>query len=98
MAQSDDDVSTTGCGREQRCQPQMNGRAQPQPAETAPNGEKPRGQITVFLLDEAGTAASALARVPALRPRVAVLDVRLPDGDGVSLCREIRSRMPEVAC
>src|ERR1017187_6628696 len=121
MAQSDDDVSTTGCGREQRCQPQMNGRAQPQPAETAPNGDKPRGQITVFLRDdheivrrgvrelleaepditvvgEAGTAASALARVPALRPRVAVLDVRLPDGGGVSVCREIRSRMPEVAC
>jgi two-component system response regulator DevR len=47
---------------------------------------------------EAGTASSALARIPALRPDVAVLDIRLPDGDGVSVCREIRSRMPEVAC
>jgi DNA-binding NarL/FixJ family response regulator len=47
---------------------------------------------------EAGTASSALARIPALKPDAAVLDVRLPDGDGVSVCREIRSRMPEVAC
>ena len=47
---------------------------------------------------EAGTAAAALARIPALRPDVAVLDVRLPDGDGVSVCREIRSGLPGTGC
>ena len=52
----------------------------------------------IIVVGEAGTAASALARIPALRPRVAVLDVRLPDGDGVTVCREIRSRMPQVGC
>ena len=52
----------------------------------------------IQVVGEAGTASSALARIPALKPDVAVLDVRLPDGDGVSVCREIRSRMPEVAC
>jgi DNA-binding NarL/FixJ family response regulator len=52
----------------------------------------------IKVVGEAGTASSALARIPALRPNVAVLDVRLPDGDGVTVCREIRSRMPEVAC
>src|SRR6201988_2883111 len=52
----------------------------------------------IQVIGEAGTAQSALARIPALRPDGAVLDVRLPDGDGVSVCRDIRSRMPEVAC
>lgn len=52
----------------------------------------------ITVVGEAGTAQSALARIPALRPDVAILDVRLPDGDGVSVCREIRSRMPQVAC
>jgi len=52
----------------------------------------------IVVVGEAGTASSALARIPALRPDVAVLDVRLPDGDGVSVCREIRSKMPTVAC
>lgn len=52
----------------------------------------------IEVIGEAGTADHALARIPAARPDVAVLDVRLPDGDGVSVCREIRSAMPEVAC
>jgi DNA-binding NarL/FixJ family response regulator len=52
----------------------------------------------IEVVGEAGTAEQALVRVPALRPDVAVLDVRLPDGDGVTVCRELRSRMPELAC
>jgi DNA-binding NarL/FixJ family response regulator len=55
-------------------------------------------QSDIVVVGEAGTAASALARIPALRPDVAILDVRLPDGDGVTVCRQIRSAMPDVAC
>lgn len=47
----------------------------------------------IQVVGEAGTAAQAIARVPALQPDVAVLDVRLPDGDGITVCREIRSAM-----
>ncbi|GAA4662712.1 response regulator transcription factor [Streptomyces chumphonensis] len=50
------------------------------------------------VVGEAGTIEQALVRGPALRPHVAVLDVRLPDGDGIGVCRELRSRMPELAC
>jgi DNA-binding NarL/FixJ family response regulator len=52
----------------------------------------------IEVVGEAGTAEEAIRRVPALRPDVAVLDVRLPDGDGVEVCRELRSRMPELRC
>jgi two-component system response regulator DevR len=50
----------------------------------------------ITIVGEGKNAAEALARVPALRPDVAVLDVRLPDGDGVSVCRDLRSRMPDL--
>ncbi|MFD7782048.1 response regulator [Streptomyces nojiriensis] len=52
----------------------------------------------IEVVGEASTAEQALTRGPALRPDVAVLDVRLPDGDGVTVCRELRSRMPGLAC
>ncbi|MEU4330023.1 response regulator transcription factor [Nonomuraea dietziae] len=52
----------------------------------------------IEVIGEAGTAESAIARIPALKPDVAVLDVRLPDGNGVDVCREVRSRMPGLAC
>lgn len=54
------------------------------------------GRIEV--VGEAGTAAEALSRIPPTRPQVAVLDVRLPDGSGVEVCRDIRSRHPEIQC
>lgn len=47
---------------------------------------------------EAGTAEEALRRLPSAKPDVAVLDVRLPDGNGVEVCRDIRSTMPSVHC
>jgi DNA-binding NarL/FixJ family response regulator len=54
------------------------------------------GEIEV--VGEASTADEALGRVPAVRPDVAILDVRLPDGNGVEVCRDIRSRHPEIQC
>ena len=52
----------------------------------------------IRVVGEAGTAASALAQVRTLRPDVAILDVRLSDGDGIAVCREIRTQMPDTAC
>ncbi|MGW5441388.1 response regulator [Nocardia asteroides] len=50
------------------------------------------------VIGEAGTCAQALARIPALRPDVAVLDVLLPDGNGIELCRELLSSHPDLHC
>jgi two-component system, NarL family, response regulator DevR len=47
---------------------------------------------------EASTVAEAMARIPNSAADVAVLDVRLPDGNGVELCRELRSQLPELRC
>jgi two-component system, NarL family, response regulator DevR len=52
----------------------------------------------IEVVGEAGTAEEGLSRIPPTRPDVALLDVRLPDGDGVTVCREIRSRHPEIHC
>src|SRR4051812_4094625 len=50
------------------------------------------------VVGEAGTAEEALSRIPPTRPDVAVLDMRLPDGNGVEVCREIRSRDASINC
>ena len=50
------------------------------------------------LIGEAATVAESLALVPQAEPDVAVLDVRLPDGNGVELCRELQSRQPGLRC
>ncbi|MBF6195936.1 response regulator transcription factor [Nocardia implantans] len=53
-------------------------------------------ELTV--IGEAGDVAQALARIPALRPDVAVLDVRLPDGNGIELCRDLLSKLDDLRC
>ena len=52
----------------------------------------------IVVVGEAGTVSDALHRIPAALPDVAILDARLPDGSGIDVCREIRSRVPEVHC
>jgi two-component system response regulator DevR len=50
------------------------------------------------VVGEAGTAAEALRRIPAVLPDVALLDGRLPDGSGIDVCRDIRSSYPQIGC
>jgi len=52
----------------------------------------------IEVVGEAGTAEEALARIPLALPDVAIVDMRLPDGNGVEVCREVRSGNPEVQC
>ncbi|RBY97053.1 DNA-binding response regulator [Blastococcus sp. TF02-8] len=52
----------------------------------------------IAVAGEAGSVAEALARVPAVRPDVVVVDMRLPDGDGAELCRDLRARVPGLRC
>jgi DNA-binding NarL/FixJ family response regulator len=52
----------------------------------------------ITVAGEAGSMAEALVRVPAVRPDVVVIDMRLPDGDGADLCRGLRERVPELRC
>jgi two-component system, NarL family, response regulator DevR len=54
------------------------------------------GDITV--IGDAGTARAATTQIPLAQPDVAVLDILLPDGDGIEVCRDIRSKSPETAC
>ena len=51
----------------------------------------------IVVVGESGLAQEAARRIPALRPDVAVLDGRLPDGSGIDVCREVRSAHPEIA-
>ena len=53
---------------------------------------------TIVVVGEAGSVAEALARVPACRPDVTVVDMRLPDGDGAEVCRRLRERVPGLRC
>jgi two-component system response regulator DevR len=50
------------------------------------------------VVGEAASVGEALAKIPSVPPDVAVLDVRLPDGSGIELCRELLSDMPELRC
>jgi two-component system, NarL family, response regulator DevR len=52
----------------------------------------------IEIVGEAGTAEDAISRIPVAAPDVAIIDMRLPDGNGVEVCREVRSNNPAVQC
>src|SRR5690349_18989120 len=55
------------------------------------------GAGDIVVVGESGLAAEAIRHIPAVRPDVAILDGRLPDGSGIDVCREVRSSHPEIA-
>jgi DNA-binding NarL/FixJ family response regulator len=55
-------------------------------------------EADIEVVGEASTAEEGRSRIPPTRPNVAVLDVRLPDGSGVEVCRDVRARYPEIQC
>jgi two-component system response regulator DevR len=56
------------------------------------------GEPDIKVVGEAGLTAEARSRIPAVQPDVAILDARLPDGNGIDLCRDVRSAMPQLRC
>lgn len=52
----------------------------------------------LVVVGQASSAGEAMRRIPAVNPDIAVLDVRLPDGNGIELCRDLRSRCPDLNC
>jgi DNA-binding NarL/FixJ family response regulator len=52
----------------------------------------------IEVVGEGGTAQEGIGRIAAVRPDVAIIDMRLPDGNGVEVCREVRSREPSIQC
>ena len=56
------------------------------------------GDEEIEVVGEASTAAEAMTRIPLAKPDVAILDVRLEDGNGIEVCRDVRSLMPDLVC
>lgn len=54
-------------------------------------------EADIEVVGESGSAEEAIRRIPALRPAVAILDARLPDGSGIEVCRQVRAQDPAIA-